>query len=213
MIKAVIFDVGGVLVRTEDHSYRREWEKRLGLDEWESETIVFQSEAGRQAEAGAIADEARWQWIGDHLSLDEEALRQFRRDFWAGDELDEQLVAYIRSLRPAYQTAIISNAADNLNQLLSEVYPITDAFDLIVGSAEEQVVKPEAEIFRRTLQRLGRAPEEAVFIDDSLPNVEAARALGMHAIHYQARMDVPGALARLGVTPERNEQYQKENEQ
>ena len=44
MIKAIIFDVGGVLIRTQDHSSRRQWEKRLGLAERESEQIVFNSE-------------------------------------------------------------------------------------------------------------------------------------------------------------------------
>ena len=46
MIKAIIFDVGGVLIRTEDYQPRRQWEQKLGLVEWESEQIVFNSEMG-----------------------------------------------------------------------------------------------------------------------------------------------------------------------
>lgn len=201
MIKAVIFDVGGVLVRTHDHSPRRKWERRLGLREAESETIVFSSEMGIRAQSGEITNEALWKWIGDRLDLEGEALRAFRRDFWAGDVLDEELVAYIRSLRPRYQTAIISNATDNLRYTLTEVYNITDAFDVIVGSAEEEIMKPEAAIFNRTLERLGREPEEAVFIDDSLENIAGARSLGIHAVHFRAGMDVRAALSRLDVEP------------
>lgn len=201
MIKAVIFDVGGVLIRTHDHSYRRQWERRLGLDEGESETIVFNSEMGTKAQSGAITTEALWQWVGRRLALDDEARRAFRRDFWAGDALDEELVAYIRSLRPRHQTAIISNATDNLHHALSELFNIADAFDLIVGSADEKVMKPEPEIFHRTLDRLGRAPGEAVFIDDHPENVAGARSVGMHAIHFREGMDVPATLARLGVEP------------
>ena len=204
MIKAVIFDVGGVLVRTHDRSHRRRWERRLGLDEGESESIVFNSEMGTNAQSGTITDKELWQWIGQRLHLEGEALRAFRRDFWAGDVLDADLVAYIRSLRSQYQTAIISNATDNLHRALSEEFKIADAFDVIVGSAEEKVMKPDPEIFHRTLVRLDRQPEEAVFIDDQPENVAAARSLSMHAIHFRAGIDIPSALARLGVKPPEN---------
>ena len=201
MIKAVIFDVGGVLIRTHDHSYRRQWDQRLGLDEGESEAIVFSGEMGTKAQSGAITTEALWQWIGQHLTLDDEELRAFRHDFWAGDALDEELVAYIRSLRPHYQTAIISNATDNLHHALDELFNIADAFDVIVGSAAENVMKPDPEIFHRTLKRLDRRPEEAVFIDDHPANVAGARSVGMHTIHFRESMDVAAALAGLGVEP------------
>jgi len=52
MIKAVIFDVGGVLIRTVDHNYRRKWEKQLGLAKGESEEIVFNSDMGLRAQRG-----------------------------------------------------------------------------------------------------------------------------------------------------------------
>ena len=201
MIKAVIFDVGGVLVRTHDRSYRHQWEQRLGLDKGESEMIVFGGEMGTKAQLGTITNKELWQWIGQRLGLENEALRTFRRDFWAGDVLDEELVAYIRSLGSQYQTAIISNATDNLRRALTEEFKIADAFDVIVGSAEEKVMKPAPEIFHRTLERLDRRPEEAVFIDDQPENVAAARSQGLHAIHFRTGMDLPAALARLGVTP------------
>ena len=57
MIKAVIFDIGGVIIRTEDHTSRRQWEKKLSLAEWESETIVFNSEMGTKAQSGAVTDD------------------------------------------------------------------------------------------------------------------------------------------------------------
>lgn len=206
MIKAVIFDVGGVLVKTHDHSHRREWERRLDLDDWESEEIVFNSPKGTQAQSGQITNSQLWSWVGEQLSLEDADLQAFRRAFWAGDRLDQALVAYIRSLRPHYQTAIISNATDDLRRTLSSTYPIEDAFDLIVCSAEEQVMKPDQTIYRRTLERLEREPQEAVFIDDNADNVAAAQDLGMYAVHYQAGMDLPARLAELGVEPASNNQ-------
>lgn len=205
MIQAVIFDVGGVLIRTTDYSSRREWEKELGLKEWEAEEIVFGSEMGTLAQCGGISDAELWTWVGERLDLAPARLRAFRQGFWAGDVLDTTLIDFIRRLRPRYQKAIISNATDNLRIALSEKYPIADAFDLIVCSAEEKVMKPDPSIYQLTLNRLGRRPEEAVFIDDSARNIMAARELGMHAIHFNATMDVPAELAKIGVRPEGGE--------
>lgn len=205
MIKAIIFDVGGVLLRTHDHTPRRRLESEHGLDEWESERLVFSGKNGVAAQRGEITDAELWGRIASELELTQDELVSFRNAFWAGDRLDHEIVDYIRELQAAgYQTAIISNATDNLRRQL-EQFDITAAFDLIVCSAEEKVMKPDLDIYRRTLRRLGRAPDEAVFIDDSKPNVDAARTLGIHAIHFHEGIDMRQALAQLGVTTEMNE--------
>jgi putative hydrolase of the HAD superfamily len=207
MIKAIIFDIGGVIVRTQDHSSRQQWEQKLGLAERESESIVFNSEMGNKAQSGTVTDEELWAWVGQRLNLDASTLDAFRTGFWAGDVLDSDLVAYIRRLKGAgYQTAVISNATDNLHHALTHKFKIADAFDLIVGSATEKVMKPDPRIYQRTLTRLGRQAEEAVFIDDFAHNIQAAQELGMATIHFKKGTDVPAALAELGVTPDANQE-------
>jgi putative hydrolase of the HAD superfamily len=198
MIQAVIFDIGGVLVRTTDDSGRRAWEQRLGLSQGELEAVVFESEMGTKAQSGEITDEALWQWVGETFRLDQE-IGELYQAFWGGDTLNQPLLDLIRRLRPRYQTAIISNATDALRLTLTERYAIAGLFDLIVGSAEEKVMKPDRRIYEYTLQRLGRWPEEAVFIDDSARNVAGATEVGMFAIHYSSTVDVAAELARLGI--------------
>lgn len=199
MIKAVIFDVGGVLIRTMDRRGRNALEARLSLAPGESEQIVFNSIMGQKAQRGEISTAQLWQWVGEHLHLDAAALQAFQDDFWSGDRVDEPLINWIRGLRPRYQTAIISNALDNLTHVLTTLYPITDAFDLIVGSAYEKVMKPDPRIFWVTLERLGVTPAEAVFVDDFAHNIAGAEAVGMIGLHYQPGLDIPLALAELGV--------------
>ncbi|MDX1413430.1 MAG: HAD family phosphatase [Candidatus Promineifilaceae bacterium] len=198
MIKAVIFDVGGVLIRTQDHSHRREWEQILGLDERESEEIVFNSEMGQKAQKGEISDQQLWAWVDERLNLGDR-LEAFRDGFWAGDQLDMTLISYIQSLRPKYQTAIISNATDGLRNSLTNEHKISRAFDLIIGSAEEKTMKPDHKIYWLALKRLGRHPNEAVFIDDFAQNIRAAQEVGMATIHYQPGIHIPAELAKLGV--------------
>ncbi len=200
MIKAIIFDIGGVLIRTEDYSSRHSWEDKLGLARGESEAIVFNSEMGLKAQRGEITNEQFWRWIGERLSLSTERLKAFHEGFWAGDKLDVNLVNMIYQLKKRYQTAVISNATTALKETLSKKYSISDAFDLIVGSAEEKVMKPDHKIYLRTLELLGRKPEETVFIDDFSNNVNAAQEIGMHAIQFKPPLDVAAELAKLGVT-------------
>ncbi len=197
MIKAIIFDIGGVLLRTADQQPRRRWETRLGLPPGELEAIVLNSDMGHRAQRGEISDAELWAWVGHKLALGDQ-LPEFRSDFWAGDVLDSDLMAYIRSLRPAYQTAVISNATDALQSTLG-AHGISDAFDLIVGSAQEGIMKPDPRIFEDTLARLGRTAPEAVFIDDFQHNITAAQTLGLATVHYQPGVDVPAELAALGV--------------
>lgn len=199
MIKAVIFDVGGVLVRTEDHIPRRQLEAQLGLQPGEAEMLVYAGEMGHKAQRGEITSAELWRWIQDRFDFDDAAVESFRRQFWGGDRLNAPLMGLVRRLRPRHQTAIISNAMDDLLDALTIHYPIADAFDLIVGSATEKVMKPAPEIYLRTLERLERAPEEAIFIDDFAHNVAGARTVGMAAIHYTPQLDIAAALAEYGV--------------
>ncbi len=199
MIKTVIFDVGGVLLRTESHESRKSWERKLRLKDWESEYLVFNSEMGKKAQLGDATYEELWDWIQQHLALDTETTKAFEEGFWAGDVLDQKLIKYIRQLQGKYGTAIISNYSSQLRPLLTDTFAIADAFDLIVISCEEKTMKPDAEIYERTLQRLSRQPEETVFIDDFAHNIEAAQKLGIHGIHFKPTTDLPAELAKIGV--------------
>jgi len=199
MIKAIIFDVGGVLIRTESRIPRANLEARLGLAPGASELLVFNGPMGIQAQTGAITSQALWASVAQELALDEAGLASFRSDFFGGDLLDLELLDLVRRLHLHYQTAIISNAMDDLLEVVTNRYPLAGAFDLIVGSAYQKVMKPAPEIFLWTLAQLGRQPNEAVFIDDFAHNIAGAQAVGMAAIHYQPGIDLAAELAKLGV--------------
>lgn len=200
MIQAVIFDVGGVLLRTEDRAPRQQWEARLGLPPGGAEALVFNSEMGQKAQRGEVSEPELWRWLGQHLDLSLRETAAFRQGFWAGDVLDMGLVALIRQLKHDYQTAVISNYASNLRPELTHQFGIADAFDEIIISCEENVMKPDPEIYHRALARLGRKPAEAIFIDDFAHNVQAAQDVGLAAIHFQPGIDLAEALRQSGVS-------------
>ena len=201
MIEAVIFDFGGVLIRTKSWHQRLAWDDKLGLEPGTVEELFFNSESGRAAQHGAHSEVEQWAYVRQELGLSAESLTQLKDDFWAQDVLDEALIEYIRALRPAHKTAIISNAMDGLRPYLAEL-GIIDAFDVVVISAEFRTMKPNPSIYMETLKQLDVEPEAAVFIDDFEHNIEGARAVNMHGIHYPPKLqtnDLIAALAELGV--------------
>ncbi len=183
-IRAVMCDFGGVLMRTHDYSGRHRWAACLGLSEPELERVVFESEPALRGLRGELPAHAMWQHVASTFHLDEAELGALRRDFWAGDRLDDELVGFLKSLRPRYRTALLSNAWDDARDLFTRRFHLDGAFDLMVISAEEGVIKPDPRIYGIALERLGVRPAGAVFVDDMPANVEAARALGIHGIRF-----------------------------
>jgi epoxide hydrolase-like predicted phosphatase len=185
-IRAVIFDVGGVLIRTEDWSARRKWETRLGLPEMRLSQVVFDSEMSARATVGQAAAADVWKDAAATLGLNAEQMQELERDFWSGDRLDAELSQFMRGLRPPYKTGILSNAWPDARQALTQKYGLGDAVDVMILSAEVGCAKPDARIYQIALERLGVRPEEAVFVDDVLENVQAAQALGMGGIQFKS---------------------------
>jgi epoxide hydrolase-like predicted phosphatase len=81
---------------------------------------------------------------------------------------------------------LLSNAFPTQREVIREHHDIDvdGAFDVYVNSSAVGLSKPNPEIFHLTLERLDVAPERAVFLDDSLRNVDSARHVGLHAIQF-----------------------------
>lgn len=196
-IRAVIFDFGGVLVRTEDRTPRNRLAARLGMGYDELNNLIFDSPSSQQAALGQISVSKHWEAVRTSLGLSPEAFQTVQAEFWEGDVLDTSLVDFVRALRPRYQTALLSNAWDDLRQVLEHRLKILDAFDQVIISAEVGLVKPDERIYRLAVERLGVAPGEAVFVDDFAHNVEGARLAGLHAIHFRSTDQARAELEQL----------------
>jgi epoxide hydrolase-like predicted phosphatase len=210
MLKGLIFDWGGVLMRTVDASGRRKWEQKLGLPLYAIDQVVHGGRSWKQAQSGVISDAEYWADVAAQLGLDEEALVEFRRDYFGGDRLDQEMVQFIRALRPSFKTALLSNASPQLRDLLNEL-GVTDLFDAIVISGLVGVQKPDPAIYRIALERMGLAPEETILVDDFVRNIEAARALGMQTLHFRAGMDWQAELSSRIMTNDERRRTENPN--
>jgi epoxide hydrolase-like predicted phosphatase len=195
-IHAVLFDIGGVLFRMGDFSRWREWEKRLGLANRQLGEIVFENPVSYQAFRGEATAAEAWNEAAKRLGLTPRELRELKADFWRGGFWDPELLALVRSLKPHYKTGVISDAWDETRVAIQD-YVNPDVFDVIVISAEEGLVKPDPEIFRRALSRLGVSPHQAIFVDDRRKNVRGAQQVGLRAVLFTNTQRVIEEVERL----------------
>lgn len=199
-IEAIIWDMGGVILRTADRTGRQKWETRLGLPAGELDRLVFESRPSQLASLGRGPVEHVWAHAVETLKLAPELAGQLEQDFWSGDQVDQPLVEYIRQLRPAYRTALLSNAWPTVRHMIEQEWRFAEAFDVVILSAEVGLVKPDPAIYQLALDQLGVAAEAAVFLDDFRENVDGARQVGLQAIQFrtteQAISDLEALLAQ-----------------
>ena len=196
-IKAIIWDFGGVLQRTEDYGPRQQLAQRLGTSPGDLEYLVFAGDSSLQAQLGKISLDQHWENIRLHYGFQPEEMQGFKTSFWEGDQLDYELVDIIRRLRGRYRTAMLSNAWENLRSLMTNDWHISDAFDTIVISAEVGLMKPDPQIYHLVLEKVDAKPQETVFIDDFKENIEAARRLGLNTILFINRAQALGDFRQL----------------
>ena len=196
-IKAVIFDMGGVILRTMDQTPRQRLAERLGVSLYDLYHQVFSSESARLATLGKITAQRHWEQVGAHFNLSPQEMSKAIEQFWDGDRLDRVLIAFIRSLRGPRKSALLSNAWDDLRGFIENEWKIADAFDDLVISAEIGLAKPDHRIFQLALDRLGVEANQALFVDDFGENVDGARWLGMHAIQFRSTGQAMAEIRRF----------------
>lgn len=212
-IRAVVFDIGGILeivpgggdpTKHFPEMIAR-WEERLALPPGELRAKIRNADEGllsmgKDIGLGTCSEEEWQDAIRLATGMSAERMNAFMRDYWdvyLGNP-NEELMAFFSSLRPRYQTALLSNSGSGARREEQERYHFNEMTDLIIYSHEEGVEKPDRRIYALTCERLGVQPEEIVFLDDVQRNVAAAAAYGMRAILFtdtaQAIADVQALL-------------------
>jgi putative hydrolase of the HAD superfamily len=208
-IRAVVSDFGGVLTNHlieaflayQDESGISMEQLGRGMQrvaERDGEYPLYKLERGEITEA-AFLENLSW-------ALTEELGRapdfqRFSDIYFEALHPNEQMLELMRELRErGYRLAILTNNVREWEARWRAKLPLDEIFDVIVDSAWVGMRKPEHDIYKLTLERLGGVdPKQTLFIDDNELNVQAARELGMHAVHFrsneQAIPEIRGALA------------------
>ena len=192
-IRAVFFDLGGVILRTEYQTPRQHLAEKLGMEYDDLVKVVFDSESGYKASIGAITPDEHWASVTKRLKRPASEMEALRHEFFAGDIIDRTLLEFLRSLRGTYKTGLISNAWGDLRDYIVRE-KFDDAFDHMIISAEVGAVKPDAKIYKIALEQAGVQANEAVFVDDFAVNIEGCEKVGMQGIYFE---DAESTLLQL----------------
>jgi putative hydrolase of the HAD superfamily len=196
VLKAVVFDIGGVLEVNPRTGWQARWAERLGVDVEERLAPVW-----RGGDVGTVTLEEVERGAARVLGLDPPALRAFMDDLWEEyvGSLNEELARYFAALRPRYRTGILSNSFVGGREREQALYGFEDMCDVLVYSHEEGMRKPEPRIYEIVCRRLGVAPHETVFVDDTPECVEGAARAGLHAIRFVSNTQAIAELDALLV--------------
>ena len=160
-VRTVIFDLGGVILRTDNHEPRRLLAEKMGLAYEDLDKIVFGNPVAQLAERGQATVSQVWAEIGKILQIPANQVDQFRREFFAGDIIDPGLLELIDRIHRRYKTALLSNTwITDLESFARQNLQIPGIFDLYIDSARCGVAKPDPAIFELTFQWLNVLPAE-----------------------------------------------------
>jgi epoxide hydrolase-like predicted phosphatase len=193
-VRAVFFDIGGVLEINPDTGWRGRWAARLAIAPEEFSRRL--EPIWRDGSVGTATLEAVEARTAKALGLQRAATEAMMGDAWLEyvGTLNRELADYFVSLRPRLRTGIISNSFVGAREREQDAHGFGDMCDTIVYSHEVGYMKPDARIYRVACERLGVPCEQAVLLDDLQANVDGARAVGMTAITFTGNR---GAIAHL----------------
>jgi 2-haloacid dehalogenase len=195
----VVFDLGGVLIEWDPrHLYRQLFDDPSEMEAFLS-TVTTLEWNGRQDEGRPWA-EAIEELVREHPERRDliEAYHQ-RWPEMLGGEIPGT-VEVLREVRASGMRLLaLSNLSSETFPFALERFPFLSWFDAIVVSGDVGMTKPDPAIFRHVIQEFDLDPMVTVFVDDSEPNVEAARSLGFVALSFVDADCLRRDLERLGV--------------
>jgi putative hydrolase of the HAD superfamily len=193
-VKAIISDFGGVLTTPLLGSFMA-LQDEIGIEpgtlgramqriaEREGEHPLFELERGRMSEADflrALSREAE-----PELGY-EPQLHRFSEIYFDALEVNEPMIGVMRDAKTrGFRMALLTNNIREWEPLWRAMLPVDEIFELVIDSAFVGMRKPDPRIYELTIARLaGVSAEECLFVDDVEVNVDAARAIGMTAVHF-----------------------------
>ena len=201
MIRALIFDYGGVLSLPQDKSCIKKMQEICNIP---PETFIFEYNRRRpEYDRGTINGFEYWTSIlkSSNSETTSEILRALiNEDVKSWTRINLTILNWAKRLKQYnYKTAILSDMTEDTLEYIMKNFSWISVFDVGIFSCRLGMTKPEPTIYHHCLDELKIKPENGLFIDDDIRNVEAAEKLGMKGIHYKSPQRLQTELQKLGV--------------
>lgn len=188
MIQTLIFDFGGVLVKSPNLTWLRCFEGVLGFENDPELKAIFtnpnESQLVREMCLGNLTEDQLIDLVAEKMALRPRTLNRIRKGVFSKRHLNRPLLKFMTGLQSEYQLAILSNAGNQAREIIENHYHLDAYVEEIIISAEEGVIKPDHRIYQIAMDRLKATPETSLFIDDFMVNVFSARDFGMSAVQF-----------------------------
>jgi 2-haloacid dehalogenase len=196
----IIFDLGGVLIDWDPRYVYRTIFKTEEEMEWFFSNVTT-SVWNENQDAGYPLHAATEELVAKHPEWEPEIRAYYGR--WIemlGDQIHDT-VAILQAIKKSgrYKIYALTNWSAETFPHALEKFAFFKLFDGVVVSGEEKMRKPSAEFYQVLLDRHGIDPAEAIFIDDSLRNIQGADAVGITGIHFRNPAQLKEDLQRLGI--------------
>src|SRR5260221_172751 len=199
-ISAVILDYGQVLARA---ATREDFERLAKMFNVSFEVFYTLWDASRDTyDRGDLTAEEYWLKLAAQANTQIDSrqialLRNVEIEIWA--HVDPHMLGWVNQLRAAgVKTGLLSNMPCDLVTHLRANGEWLESFDFKTFSSDVGLIKPHPAIYEHTLHGLGVSASEALFVDDREINIQAARALGMHAIQFSSIAQFKEDLETMG---------------
>lgn len=200
MINTIIFDLGGVLIDwNPKHLYRKIFNDESEMDNFLN--TVCTSDWNEEQDAGRTIQEAT-ETLVRKFPEHEENIKAFygRWEEMLGGAL-EGTVEIFRKMKVSgfYKIYALTNWSIETFPIAQQRYDFLNWFDGVVVSGVEKYRKPFPKFYQILLDRYNVKPEEALFIDDNLRNVKAAKELGIDSICFSNADELNDELVKRGI--------------
>lgn len=198
-ITTVVFDIGNVLAGFDWKTYLQQFGFTKEVEERIAQA-TFLGQNWKEVDRGAKTDEEIYaDCLSEIPDLEHELNQVWQGRLSIVKEYD-YASGWIQSLKQkGYRVYILSNYGVNTFAEARRTFDFLKHADGMVISYEIKRIKPEPEIYEELIRRYQIIPEEAVFLDDLLPNIQAAQTHGFHTIHFTTKSEAERKLAELGV--------------
>jgi len=197
----LIFDLGGVLINWNPKNlYRKIFDTEAEVESFLSEIATM--DWNEEQDGGRLIQVATQSLVAQYPQWRSEIEAYYSR--W--DEMligpIERTVSLLENIKTQgkYRLLALTNWSAETFPIAQERYPFLGWFEGILVSGVENLKKPDPAIYELLLERYSVDRSEAIFIDDNLRNIEAARALGIKSIHFTTSEELRNHLEQIGIS-------------